>query len=430
MDSITREEKESGEFNLKGNPDIGNERQYLNIRAPEGEVRVRGWEPRNGSVQYVGSMSERESIRITEEENDTENPLAFSGASGYHINYVKGDFENEGKVDNAIIVETRHPDLESSDYMKWVITSNRAYFQLRPWTFAILTLGLTQSAPYRIRPTLINGPCPLPLTYDYNTLGALYHLINRTFYDHKMVPDIVLISEHPIAPYTRLLQGFYQQWGDHHGALNPINENWYYFGPKLVSPRLTKNIFLLGALIFSIIVGILVAIFGFINLLPMLYIAMRNICVKNSQYESYKHIQKLAEKRKTAKWEEDLELDTSQEDNPEGKRAIYRAPKTLIENLKGIFRVGISPFELIEHMLYKIIAPLFINSMDEFLMLIPDLPNNPIDDRKTKPFSLIKLRELYEQFCFIRSLREKPILPAAKKFAHKVLYIYTTLYRD
>ena len=375
---------------------------HISLQAPEGELRITSTQKEGAPpLKYLSS-----STQTTEDETIE---MGFNAASLLGLTDVKKEFENDGNVDNAIILQTRSPDLKAADYQKWVITSNKAYFELKPWTFALLTLGLTQSAPYMLQPVIVHKPCPMPPTYDYETLKQLYYLINSTFHSQHRETYIALISENAEVVYTTPLEGF---------SKDVDTEEWFYFRSVLTPPSLDDNPFLLGALVFSFLVAFAITSIALFWVVPGAYKLLSNICMKNAKCLFYNELQNCYHIRKNAKSAEQLDEEMDQRKVNLPKYDI--PPKGFFDKLKGMIKIKVSPFVLFDYIFHKLIGP-FQNSLDEFLCHVPNY--QPKSNKcMYQLIPLQKLAQLYGQYCYAKGLKEQVLTSTAatKKLNSKV----------
>ena len=379
---------------------------HISLQAPEGELRIT-------SIQKEGAPPLKYLSSSTQTTNGESLEIGFNVVSLLGLNDIKKEFENEGNVDNSIILQTRNPNLKAADYQKWVITSNKAYFELKPWRFALLTLGLTQSAPYMLQPIIVHKPCPMPPTYDYGTLTKLYHLINSTFHSQHREKYIALISENAEVVYTTPLEGF---------SKDVDTEEWFYFRSVLTTPSLDDNPFLLGALIFSFLVAFAMTAIALFWVVPDAYKLLNNICMKNAKLLFYNELQKCYHIRKTAESAEQLEKKIHQRDIILPK--YETPPKGIFDKLKGMIKIKVSPFVLFDYIIHKLIGT-FQNSLDEFLCHVPNY--QPKSDKcNNKHIPLKRFTQLYGQYCYARGLKEQILTSTAavKKLNAKVKYYY------
>ena len=377
---------------------------HISLQAPEGELRIT-------SIQKEGAPPLKYLSSSTQTIEGESVEMGFNVASLLVLNDIKKEFENDGNVDNAIILQTRNPDLKAADYQKWVITSNKAYFELKPWTFAVLTLGLTQSAPYMLQPVIVHKPCPMPPTYDYETLTQLYHLINSTFHSQHRENYIALISENAEVVYTTPLEGF---------SKDVDTEEWFYFRSVLTNPSLNDNPFLFGALIFSFLVAFAITSIALFWVIPDAYKLLSNICMKNVKCLFYNELQNCYHIRKTVNAAEQPDKKIHQRKVTLPK--YETPPKRFFDKLKGMIKIKLSPFVLFDYIFRKLIGP-FQNSLDEFLCHVPNC--QPQYD-KCKLIPLQNFAQLYGQYCYAKGLKELILTSTAaiKKLSAKVKYYY------
>ena len=66
-------------------------------------------------------------------DNNCDFELSFTENSELKLEDAVEEYEDLGKLDNAIIVHVKSPYSESSLAQKWVLLSNTGYAHLRPW---------------------------------------------------------------------------------------------------------------------------------------------------------------------------------------------------------------------------------------------------------------------------------------------------------
>ncbi len=88
----------------------------------------------NGNI-YVNILSSANSLFSNNfcETSTCDSTLEFSQASLDKIAIVKEKYENLGRLDNAVILNVKSPEGESSIYKKMVIVSSQGYSRLKPW---------------------------------------------------------------------------------------------------------------------------------------------------------------------------------------------------------------------------------------------------------------------------------------------------------
>ena len=404
---IQKTSNESSELNTYILTKSASATHHISLQAPIGELRITSIQKEDAPpLKYLSS-----STQTTDDETVEMN---FNVASLLGLNDVKKEFENDGNVDNVIILQTRNPDLKAADYQKWVITSNKAYFELKPWRFALLTLGLTQSAPYMLQPVIVHKPCPMPPTYDYETLTQLYHLINSTFHSQHRENYIALISENAEVVYTTPLEGF---------SKDRDTEEWFYFRSVLTTPSLDDNPFLFGAVVFSFLVAFAITSTALFWAVPDAYMLLNNICMKNAKCLFYNELQNCYHIRKTA------ESAGEKNDKEIHQRKVilhkYKTPpKGFFDKLKGMIKIKVSPFVLFDYIFHKLISP-FQKSLDEFLCHVPNYQSK-LEKCNNKLIPIQKFAQLYGQYCYAKGLKEQILTPTAanKNLSAKVKYYY------
>ena len=358
---------------------------------------------KNGDQHYHSCHEARE---------DNPRPLEFTKNSHNEIMDMLDEFHNPGKLDNTVILNINELTVESSHFMRWTVTKNPAYSQIKPWNFALLTGGVAQSKPYYLQTNLKNSLCPYTPNIPLHYIFEISKLINSTFFDSQSDIFISFIGGKE-KHFISNSDGFLHR--------SKKNEKWFHVvntptGEELEYYSLSENMALYLALNFSFAVGLCLVLLLLFLLVKPLYKLLRMLKGRNDHIIKYAEMREQFELRKQqdADWSKELEPGYSPL-KTEGELEGFWA------QVKYICRSIPTPLEFIDHGLHLFVNPKFVNSIEEFLDLAftPQTVQETIFQKTVKPISFIDITERYEQFCFLNGYKEKNLMDNKKMFEKK-----------
>ena len=124
--------------------------------------------------------------------------------------------------------------------------------------------------------------------------------------------------------------------------------------------------------------------------------------------EEYKKVTKTVTQKVEEDSDDELEDILNEKDEEEKNQSFWRTSKSLVKKFP-------SPIALVDHLTYTNISPYLNSALTEFLQFITK--KKCVKSKKRRSYSLKKLEERYQFYCFIKQYKTKNLLHKGKPFS-------------
>ena len=255
------------------------------------------------------------------------------------IQYFSETTSNQSNLSPEMIINLGSFDSQSSQYTKWVISSNPAYAYMKPWWLSTFSASLLSTSLTEQTGFLYPGYCPWKPVLDQFQLYGVQQLFENN--NISSLATLVWDKTMPAPPYLTANDQTVQS-----GMLTPstkrvgtVDDFWYSFsltmneGILMQDNNIDSNAYVLLALIFSLVVAAYSAFqIGRIIIVALSYLHYQ-IADSTKHVKRYSYLEKSLEKSEQDKRRFDPKSDSEVQTKEQPEIHQERIRKYSVTNL-------------------------------------------------------------------------------------------------